>query len=890
MSSLASLPQELVDMILSTLTLQEINKLRLLSKSHDARFKHLYRSQAFGELRLTLQAAQLQNLFNLLKGAGDELKQYFRHITIRLVESYNEVKDPKVKPLLTGIFKKMDYLETVEFDITFRSSNVIDHWKPVMDAIIAAKRHSIEVIKSPRCGLAMSTFNLREPQLISYENTFKNLRSLEVSTSVQSERPDVTFAFWSWVNVIGSNLEELAVAGFRSKTPTRPKPDAEGRFLPKNFDLPKLKSLELVHVCLTLKDMKTMLRNTDVIEELNIVGCVTETNRPSYFFKLLKYLQNKRATRLQSLDLALSGLHDSIVAYELPNITFSGNWMDPETLTLVELNQGKVVYRGAVAYSLKKSLWKELETHNTTIDFWHSITDGKWVDREVTRWKKFSWASGFRVRRNENYHLHICPTMHINAEAPRAGNNDTLWNDIRKHYSREAETFLYGFIVPILPEILQDRNNVPPGDIQRVTYQLLTIYGAIAMVSSMLIGELADRASSRQTPLIIALAVAFVGTLTLALSTKLWGVFLGRIIQGVGGTAAWIVGFATLRDSIHGSNMGKAAGLIQGFVSVGALSGPAVAGLLLELTGYWITWGSALLLLVVDIVMRLLMIEQRKVKTNLSSPQEPAPEETNENSALIPGASTQSYDSVKDNEPPAAQSKISTLSFYKIIFSQRRVLTALLCSTTYSAMLASFSTTIPTHVKFAFGWGSLPTGLLFVGLEGPTIIAGPLCGWFRDKVGTKAPATIGYLSLAPLLWLLGAADQQQFPWAKDEQSAQATYIATVITIGFITNLLSSVGTLELTAVVDALEAKQPGIFGPNGGYSRTYSLSGLSFSTGLVVGPLLSGTLTESIGYYRMNMVLATVSVTVGIIAFSFLGGKSSLEIYNLEREEAIEE
>ncbi|KAF3195330.1 hypothetical protein TWF225_003731 [Orbilia oligospora] len=453
-----------------------------------------------------------------------------------------------------------------------------------------------------------------------------------------------------------------------------------------------------------------------------------------------------------------------------------------------------------------------------------------------------------------------------------------------------TETFLYGFIVPILPEILQDRNHVPPGDIQRVTYQLLTIYGAIAMVSSMLIGELADRASSRQTPLIIALAVAFVGTLTLALSTKLWGVFLGRIIQGVGGTAAWIVGFATLRDSIHGSNMGKAAGLIQGFVSVGSLSGPAVAGLLLELTGYWITWGSALLLLVIDIVMRLLMIEQRKVKTNPSSPQEPAPEETNENSALIPGASTQSYDSVKDNEPQAAQSKISTLSFYKIIFSQKRVLTALLCSITYSAMLASFSTTIPTHVKFAFGWGSLPTGLLFVGLEGPTIIAGPLCGWFRDKVGTKAPATIGYLSLAPLLWLLGAADQQQFPWAKDEQSAQATYIATVITIGFITNLLSSVGTLELTAVVDALEAKQPGIFGPNGGYSRTYSLSGLSFSTGLVVGPLLSGTLTESIGYYRMNMVLATVSVTVGIIAFSFLGGKSSLEIYNMEREEAIEE
>ncbi|KAK6513728.1 hypothetical protein TWF506_008167 [Arthrobotrys conoides] len=402
MASLASLPQELVDMILSTLTPQEINKIRMLSKSHDSRFKHLYWSRTLTELRLTLRAAHLQKLSNLLKGACDDLKQYLRHITICPIESYNEIKDPKVKPLLTGIIKYMDYLETVEFDIVQRSWNAIDHWKPVMDAIIASKRCSIEVIKSPRCGLAMSSFNLREPQLISYETTFKNLRSLEVSTSVQFERADVTFAFWSWVNVIGSNLEELAVAGFRSQTPTRPKRDAEGRFLPKNFDLPKLKSLELVDVCLTLKDMKTMLRNTGVIEEIKIVGCVAETNRPSYYFKLLKYLQNKQATNLQSLELTLSGLHDSIVAYELPDLTFSGNWTDPKTLTSVELNSSKIRYRVAIAYSCHKSLWEELKNNNTTIDFWNSITEGKWVDRDITRWKKVSWASGFRSSRTEN--------------------------------------------------------------------------------------------------------------------------------------------------------------------------------------------------------------------------------------------------------------------------------------------------------------------------------------------------------------------------------------------------------------------------------------------------------------------------------------------------------
>ncbi|KAK6523517.1 hypothetical protein TWF281_001498 [Arthrobotrys megalospora] len=449
-----------------------------------------------------------------------------------------------------------------------------------------------------------------------------------------------------------------------------------------------------------------------------------------------------------------------------------------------------------------------------------------------------------------------------------------------------TESFLYGFIVPILPEILQGRNGVDPSDIQRVTYQILTLYGGVSVGSAVFIGELADRAGSRRVPLVIALGIALVGTLTLAASTKLWGVYLGRAIQGIGGTAAWIVGLATLRASIDGRNIGKAFGLVHSFVSVGALSGPAAAGLLLEVTGYWITWASALSVIVLDIAMRLLMLEQRSQTTTANSntpatgsrrPAATSSTGLNEDSALIPDATMPSYDSVQ-GDPNSKKAEISTSSFYKILFSKSRVLAAISCSVVYSSMLASYATTIPTHVKFAFGWGSLPTGLLFLGLQGPTIIFSPICGWLRDKIGTKLPATIGFMSLAPLLWLLGAADQKQFPWAKDEDSAKATYITAVIGIGCVTNLMSSIGIIELTSAVDELEAKQPGVFGANGGYSRTYSLSNLSFATGLLLGPLLSGALTESIGYYYMNTALACICVFMSVVAFSFLGGKSPLQ------------
>lgn len=59
-----------------------------------------------------------------------------------------------------------------------------------------------------------------------------------------------------------------------------------------------------------------------------------------------------------------------------------------------------------------------------------------------------------------------------------------------------------------------------------------------------------------------------------------------------------------------------------------------------------------------------------------------------------------------------------------------------------------------------------------------------------------------------------------------------------------------------TAVVDELQSNHPGIFGSQGGYSRCYSLSNVSFTMGFLVGPLLSGALADTLGYYWMNTVL----------------------------------
>lgn len=336
------------------------------------------------------------------------------------------------------------------------------------------------------------------------------------------------------------------------------------------------------------------------------------------------------------------------------------------------------------------------------------------------------------------------------------------------------------------------------------------------------------------------------------------GLFIGRVLQAMGGTAAWIIGFATLRDSIQSKNIGKIFGVVRSCVSLGALAGPAVAGVLLELAGYWVTWGTILAILLVDIGMRILMVERERQRPDSQhSDGSKAGFSEDENSPLI-------TDVERHEEPRAEAQKdeaMPTQSFYWVILLQPRVITALLCSTVYSAILASYSTTIPIHVKNAFDWGSLETGLLFIGLEGPIILASPLYGCLRDKVGTRLPATIGFALLAPLLWLVGAADQKPFPWATSQSSAETTYIGAIIAIGFVTNLMSSVATIETTCAVDEAEEKQPGIFGPNGGYNRTYSVATLSYSVGLLIGSWFSGSLSDSIGYYFMNAMLGMIDV-----------------------------
>ncbi|KAL4783837.1 major facilitator superfamily domain-containing protein [Aspergillus varians] len=416
-----------------------------------------------------------------------------------------------------------------------------------------------------------------------------------------------------------------------------------------------------------------------------------------------------------------------------------------------------------------------------------------------------------------------------------------------------SECFLFGFIVPILPYMLEARLQLDPARTQTFTTTLLTLYGLVSLVSAPFIAHFADKTPSRKIPLLLSLTACASGTLLVACAPTVWVLLLGQVLQSLASASVWIVAFATLADNVDGKNKGKVLATAMSVVGTGIFAGPMVSGTLLQLLGYWPAWSGALLLLAVDFFARLIMIDNRSAKGK-------APSDSEERTGLLSNENGESQDT-----PDAPAS-----GFYRIMFGNAKIVASLFNTVVMSIIISAFDTTLPLHVRDVFGWGSLPVGLIFLGLQAPCIIFGPPIGWLRDRVGLRWPTTAGWALLTPLIWLM-AVPGETFFWGRLERGSEVVYILAIVGLGFAFALIRGAGTFQMMAVVHELEAKNPKIFGPYGGNSRLSGMTEVPFTIGMMLGPLLSGTCSELIGYYYMHSGLAVISLFVTISSWVYL-------------------
>ena len=60
----------------------------------------------------------------------------------------------------------------------------------------------------------------------------------------------------------------------------------------------------------------------------------------------------------------------------------------------------------------------------------------------------------------------------------------------------------------------------------------------------------------------------------------------------------------------------------------------------------------------------------------------------------------------------------------------------------------------------------------------------------------------------------------------------------------------------ILAAVRAYESSNPQVFGNKGAGSRVFALVETAFTLGMMLGPLISGSVVAMVGYFYMNVVL----------------------------------
>lgn len=427
--------------------------------------------------------------------------------------------------------------------------------------------------------------------------------------------------------------------------------------------------------------------------------------------------------------------------------------------------------------------------------------------------------------------------------------------------------------------MLQDRISVPQNQVQSYVSGLLAAYAGASVLFSVPAGWVADRTNARQTPFLAGLAALLGATVMLAFGRSMSVLIVARVLQGTSAAVVWTVGLAMVLDTVGPENLGKVIGSIFSFISVGELLAPVLGGVLYDKTGYAGVFGVGAGVLTIDFIMRLLVLEKKvaarydpDLAAGSSNPRDHASRltdsedaEASEETELLGNKGQEAF------KVPDGQNKLVRSLPILYCLTDPRVTVALLLSFVQASLLAMFDATIPTEAKSLLNFNSLSAGLLFIALDLPYLLLGPVAGWSVDKYGTKPAAVIGFSFLVPVLVLL------RLPAAHVVSGRLQTIVlwcAMLALNGVGLAVIGSPSIVEASDVVQRYDKANQGFFGENGPYAQLYGFQSLVFSAGLTLGPVLGGTLRDSIGYGNMCAVFAVISGLTAVLSFLFIGGK----------------
>lgn len=313
---------------------------------------------------------------------------------------------------------------------------------------------------------------------------------------------------------------------------------------------------------------------------------------------------------------------------------------------------------------------------------------------------------------------------------------------------------------------------------------IFAVFGAAIVIGSPICGWLADHTSDRSVTYFAGLFILAAATLLFGFAKKAWLLVVSRMFQGFSAAIVYTVGLALLVDTVGNENIGQWMGTALSCSSVGLIVSPLLGGIVYDRAGYMAVFGMAAGLIVVDIVLRMFMIEKRtaaqylegsltetnangngnlhtssaehEAQSNTSESSNSWSESSNTANSTPPGFGIPNYDESSALLPKSIQNSKQDSKGWNLppvitLLGSPRVVTAIYGIFVNVSILATFDGVLALYVKETFYWSSGAAGLIFLCLAIPGL-GGPLVGALSDRLGPRWIAVGGCtLTAVPLL-------------------------------------------------------------------------------------------------------------------------------------------
>ncbi|KAH6652722.1 major facilitator superfamily domain-containing protein, partial [Truncatella angustata] len=453
-----------------------------------------------------------------------------------------------------------------------------------------------------------------------------------------------------------------------------------------------------------------------------------------------------------------------------------------------------------------------------------------------------------------------------------------------------TDIFYYALIVPVMPFSLTVQVGLAEDQVQSWTSILLACYSGALFIGSPIAGIYADHTSSRRWPLLLGLLALAASTLLLCFGNSIGLLVLGRLLQGLSAAIVWSVGCALLVDTMEES-VGVAMGYVAASMSVGLLIAPTIGGAVYAAAGYYAVYYIAFGVVIVDILLRLVMIEKKVAKQWEFQPDLPAVPSPNHDAEKSVAGGPQSVsrlagDGTNNGRPSMFEGTTATDTTIQagadgrpdterpqrtprpilVLLKSPRLVAALYAIVVQAGVMMGFDAILALFVQSTFDWNSTAAGLMFIAIFLPGFIS-PLVGWLADRYGAKWPSFAGFVATVPIIICLRFVNENTI--------GQKVLLAALLALAGTALSFSNTPLMaEITYVIVQKSEENPGIFGEKGVYGMGYGLFTMAFALGGVIGPLWAGYVNDSAGWGTTMWSLGLWAASGAVVVFIWLGGK----------------